>query len=41
MDLLDIREYGVSVTTLEEVFLRVGHGDDTNDNMRVKAEIKS
>ena len=41
MDLLDIREYGVSVTTLEEVFLRVSNGDDTNDDMRVKAEIKS
>ena len=25
LDMLDIRSYGISVTTLEEVFLRVGH----------------
>lgn len=29
LDMLDIRSYGISVTTLEEVFLKVGHGDDT------------
>ena len=40
MDELDLRSYGISVTTLEEVFLRVGHGDDTNDNLKVKDEIK-
>ena len=32
MDSLGIRSYGISVTTLEEVFLKVGHGDDTNDD---------
>jgi ATP-binding cassette subfamily A (ABC1) protein 3 len=25
LDMLDLRSYGISVTTLEEVFLRVGH----------------
>ena len=33
---LNIRSYGISVTTLEEVFLRVGHGDDSEDNKKVK-----
>lgn len=28
LDSLDIQSYGISVTTLEEVFLRVGHGID-------------
>ena len=41
LESLDIREYGISVTTLEEVFLRVGHGDDTNDNLKVRDEIKN
>jgi ATP-binding cassette subfamily A (ABC1) protein 3 len=41
LDRLDIRSYGISVTTLEEVFLRVGHGDDTNDNLKVRDEIKN
>jgi ATP-binding cassette subfamily A (ABC1) protein 3 len=41
LDRLDIRSYGISVTTLEEVFLRVGHGDDTTDNLKVKDEIKN
>jgi ATP-binding cassette subfamily A (ABC1) protein 3 len=40
LDKLGIRSYGISVTTLEEVFLRVGHGDDTNDNAKVKEELK-
>ena len=26
LDSLGIRSYGISITTLEEVFLRVGHG---------------
>ena len=31
--MLDIRSYGISVTTLEEVFLRVGHlGQDIGEN---------
>jgi len=37
LDSLDIRSYGISVTTLEEVFLKVGHGDDTDTN---KDELK-
>lgn len=41
LDKLGIRSYGISVTTLEEVFLRVGHGDDGTDNLKVKEEIKS
>jgi ATP-binding cassette subfamily A (ABC1) protein 3 len=40
LDSLDIRSYGISVTTLEEVFLRVGHGDDSNDNQKMKDSIK-
>ena len=35
LDSLDIRSYGISVTTLEEVFLRVGEGDD---NVHYKAK---
>ena len=35
-----MRSYGISVTTLEEVFLRVGHGDDTRDNDKVIDQIK-
>lgn len=31
LEKLDIRSYGISVTTLEEVFLRVGSGDDSVD----------
>jgi len=38
--MLGIKSYGISVTTLEEVFLRVGHGDDTDDNKKAKDEIK-
>ena len=41
LDTLGIRSYGVSVTTLEEVFLKVGHGDDGNDDAKVKDEIKN
>jgi ATP-binding cassette subfamily A (ABC1) protein 3 len=41
LDRLDIRSYGISVTTLEEVFLRVGHGDDTNEDLKIKAALKS
>jgi len=28
LEKLNIRSYGVSITTLEEVFLKVGHLDD-------------
>ena len=31
LDSLDIQSYGISVTTLEEVFLRVGHGLENED----------
>jgi len=37
---LDIKSYGISVTTLEEVFLRVGEGDDTLDDKKVKEDLK-
>jgi len=40
MDSLGIESYGISVTTLEEVFLKVGHGDDTNDDMKAKNALK-
>jgi hypothetical protein len=38
---LGIRSYGISVTTLEEVFLKVGHGDIPEDNQKAIAELKS
>ena len=28
---LGVASYGISVTTLEEVFLKVGHGDDADE----------
>jgi ATP-binding cassette subfamily A (ABC1) protein 3 len=37
---LGIESYGVSVTTLEEVFLKVAEGDDTNDDHKVKQSLK-
>ncbi|CDW85063.1 abc transporter family protein [Stylonychia lemnae] len=40
LDKLNIRSYGISVTTLEEVFLKVGHGDDTEDNKQVIDELR-
>lgn len=41
LDGLGIRSYGISVTTLEEVFLKVGHGDDTNDDLAAKEAVKN
>jgi hypothetical protein len=29
------------VTTLEEVFLRVGHGDDSEEDKKLKASLKN
>lgn len=40
LDSLEIRSYGISVTTLEEVFLRVGEGDD-NVHFKAKDEIQA
>jgi ATP-binding cassette subfamily A (ABC1) protein 3 len=40
LDSLEIRSYGISVTTLEEVFLRVGHGDDGNESVKLKESMK-
>ena len=41
LDSLDIRSYGISVTTLEEVFLKVGHGDDSDKNTNeIKESLK-
>ena len=39
LDNLGLSSYGISVTTLEEVFLRVGHGIEDEDN-EVKNELK-
>jgi len=36
MDQLGITSYGISVTTLEEVFLKVGHGIEDKDKEVVK-----
>jgi ATP-binding cassette, subfamily A (ABC1), member 3 len=40
LDSVDIRSYGISVTTLEEVFLKVGHGDteDLDDKALFKRD---
>jgi hypothetical protein len=35
---LGIRSYGVGITTLEEVFLRIGHGDDVEDARKAQKE---
>jgi hypothetical protein len=40
LDSLGIRSYGISVTTLEQVFLSVGHGDDAQDATQLRASIK-
>ena len=40
LEQLGIRSYGISVTTLEEVFLKVGHGDESNDDQKALALIK-
>jgi len=41
LEKLGVRSYGISVTTLEEVFLRVGHGDDSNKDQEELAKIKN
>lgn len=33
LDALGIRSYGVGVTTLEEVFLKIGHGEEEQTRM--------
>lgn len=38
LDNLNIRSYGVGITTLEEVFLKIGHGDDVEEARAVKKE---
>jgi len=38
LDNLGIRSYGVGITTLEEVFLRIGHGDDVEDARKEKKQ---
>lgn len=40
LERLDIKSYGISITTLEEVFLRVGHGleHEKVDNINIKQE---
>lgn len=40
LDNLGIRSYGISVTTLEEVFLKVGHGDDSDKDGQELAMLK-
>ena len=37
---LDVLGYGISITTLEEVFLAVGQGKDINEHAKEKLEIK-
>ena len=38
MDSLNIRSYGVGITTLEEVFLKIGHGDDVEEARAIKKD---
>ena len=40
LDNLGIRSYGVGITTLEEVFLKIGHGFDDEEE-EIKTDIKS
>lgn len=35
LDKIGVRSYGISVTTLEEVFLAVGHGDGYGSSLRL------
>jgi hypothetical protein len=40
LDALGIRSYGVGITTLEEVFLKIGHGEiDEEEKPLVKSKI--
>jgi hypothetical protein len=32
LNILGIRSYGVGITTLEEVFLKIGHGVEEDNN---------
>lgn len=41
LEKLGIRSYGISVTTLEEVFLKVGHGDDSTKDQEELAKLKN
>jgi ATP-binding cassette, subfamily A (ABC1), member 3 len=41
LDQLGIRSYGISVTTLEEVFLKVGHGELPDDISKATSEVKA
>jgi hypothetical protein len=38
LDNLNIRSYGVGITTLEEVFLKIGHGDDVEEARAIKKD---
>lgn len=38
LDDLHVRSYGVGITTLEEVFLRIGHGEPETETDRAKEE---
>jgi hypothetical protein len=40
-DSLGIRSYGISITTLEEVFLRVGHGLEHEETANKEAHSKA
>lgn len=40
LEKLGIRSYGISVTTLEEVFLKVGHGDDSTKDQEELKKLK-
>lgn len=31
LEALGVRSYGVGITTLEEVFLKIGHGDEVEE----------
>lgn len=39
LDKLGIRSYGISITTLEEVFLKVGHGEDIDVDKKMHEDL--
>lgn len=40
LDKLGIRSYGVGITTLEEVFLKIGHGEEIEEANQKKRDDK-
>lgn len=41
LEQIRVTSYGISVTTLEEVFLKVGHGEEDDHVKKAKKDILS